>query len=144
MQILVKVGQSSIQFDTKNSKIKIETNGDMHHVEIRGVVMKQLKFSDMSGWAIIICRDCGYEDKNVTVAIMTYDETLGGRVVANGYQCQSCGAFAELAGHAPLWGDNTSVACIPCECGGELHCEKPLFCPECRSKSLRGRTTAMT
>ena len=143
MLILVKVGQSSIQFDTKNSKIQIETNGDMHHVEIRGVVMKQLKFSDMSGWAIITCHDCGYEDKNVTVNILIRNEDLE-RMLGSGYQCQSCGAFAEILGHAPLWGDNTSVACIPCECGGELHCEKPLFCPECRSKSLRGCTTAMT
>jgi len=48
-----------------------------------------------------------------------------------GYQCQSCGKFCTL--------DDFEVKAKPevCSCGGELSRDKALFCPQCKSKSLR-------
>jgi primosomal protein N' len=46
-----------------------------------------------------------------------------------GAQCQNCGKFYEIA-------SRSKQEVTECEYGGKLSREKPIFCPECKSKNM--------
>lgn len=87
-----------------------------------------LYFSWMGGAGTIICCDCSYKEDIVSF-VHGFDD--GG--IANGvtgYQCQSCGKFHSLEDGED--GNNKQ-----CDCGGKLERDKPIFCPECKSKKVQ-------
>jgi len=92
---------------------------------------KQLYYQHMSGQGIISCYDCGY--KNEIVSFLH-----GVNNAACGFQCQGCGSF-----HTLNDSQRTAKPLI-CQCGGELSRDKPIFCPQCKSKSMGYRCTVIT
>jgi len=81
-------------------------------------------YYSMGGAGTISCKDCGYKE-----AITSFVHGISD--AAWGYQCQSCGKFHSL--------NNAQKAAKPltCSCGGELSRDEALFCPQCKSKSMR-------
>jgi hypothetical protein len=83
-----------------------------------------LWFDRMGGAGSIHCRDCQHSEK-VTSFIH------GDNSSHSGVQCQSCGKFTTLNDE-----DQCKESLI-CNCGGKLHREKVIFCPQCKSKNVR-------
>lgn len=83
-----------------------------------------LYFSKMGGEGVFICKDCGYNEE-----ILSFRHAAGSPYqVKIGHQCQSCGKFDKIEL------DNPKEKI--CECGGELHRNKPLFCPKCKTHNV--------
>jgi hypothetical protein len=93
---------------------------------------KQLYYHHMGGQGIISCYDCGYKEDIVSFLHGVND-------AAWGYQCQGCGSFHTL-------NDSPQRAAKPltCSCGEELSRDKPIFCPQCKSKNMGYRCTIIT
>lgn len=80
-----------------------------------------LYFQHIGGTGEIQCLDCNYHKE-----IVSFIHGLNTSIT--GLQCQSCGQFHSITD----WHNN-----IHCDCGGILEKEKPLFCPECKSKRMQ-------
>ena len=80
---------------------------------------RQLYYKHMGGQGTISCYDCGYKSEIVSFL-------HGVNNAVSGYQCQGCGSFQSLKTIKPL----------TCSCGGELSRDKPIFCPQCKSKNM--------
>jgi len=100
-------------------------------VEPTGKEDNQLYYWRITGQGTIFCNDCGYKE-NIVSFIHGMDNS------STGYQCQSCGKFHAL--------DDFEETVMPliCSCGGKLNREIPLFCPQCKSKSMRYDCTIIT
>ena len=83
----------------------------------------------MGGAGTIICNDCDYNEKIVSFIHGDYDADVG-------YQCQSCGKFHTLESHSEQYHMINIVDPLVCSCGGELSCEKSVFCPKCKSNRM--------
>lgn len=87
-----------------------------------------LIFVNMTGAGTITCNDCNYEE-NIIAFTHGFDEN-DCTDSNTGYQCQSCGKFQALTQC------DINEKKFTCECGGLLDREKPLFCPQCKSKNV--------
>lgn len=90
----------------------------------------------MSGAGIISCYDCNYSENIIS---FFHNFNLHGEIsdTHTSLQCQSCGKFHTIKD----WNSNKQILC---DCKGILEREKPLFCPKCRSKSMKYNTLYMT
>jgi hypothetical protein len=81
-------------------------------------------YQHVEGTGTIFCYDCDYNEDIVFFLHGINDADWG-------YQCQSCGKFHTL--------NNSQKTAKPlvCSCGGQLSREEALFCPQCKSKSIR-------
>lgn len=84
----------------------------------------QLYHHQMGGAGTIFCKNCGYKE-DITSFIHGFNDA------DTGYQCQSCGKFHTLNDF------EEKAKPLSCSCGGELSRDKALFCPQCKSKSMR-------
>ncbi|CCG53713.1 Protein of unknown function [Flavobacterium indicum GPTSA100-9 = DSM 17447] len=81
------------------------------------LVDHRLTFSKMGSIGEFSCLKCYH-----TEMVASYTR------LSEGYQCQSCGKFHNI---------ERSVELPTCNCGGELERNKPLFCPKCKSFSVK-------
>ena len=81
-----------------------------------------LYFVKMGGEGTIICCDCGFSEQIIS-SWHGFDDNY------TGYQCQSCGKLYALSGR-----DEKNIS--QCDCKGTLEREKPIFCPQCKSKNI--------
>ena len=108
-----------------------------HKYEPVKEVDTNLYFVRMGGSGTIHCCDCGYKEDIVSFIHGNYDASVG-------YQCQSCGKFHALHSHSEKYHTINIVDPLICSCSGQLSCEKPLFCPQCKSKSMKYDCGIMT
>ena len=83
-----------------------------------------LYHQQMGGAGTISCYNCGYKE-SITSFIHGINDA------DTGYQCQLCGNFFTLND------SQKTTKPLVCSCGGELSRDKALFCPQCKSKSMR-------
>lgn len=84
-----------------------------------------LWFDRMGGAGSIHCRDCQHSEK--VTSFIHY----GNRSSHSGFQCQSCGKFTTLND------EEQRKESLICDCGGKLHRDKVIFCPQCKSENVR-------
>lgn len=86
-------------------------------------------FRYMGGSGYIKCKDCDYQEGVLSFLHWLIDPEDRSLYSISGYQCQSCGKFHEIR-------DSQETDDMKCECGGELSRDKPIFCPQCKSKNV--------
>ena len=122
--------QRGVQYEDyiKSFWHSLDANGNPQFEKERD---KQLYYHIMGGQGTISCYDCGYKEDIVSFL-------HGVNNAVSGYQCQGCGSFQSL--------NDSQRAAKPltCSCGGELSRDKPIFCPQCKSKNMGYRCTIIT
>lgn len=85
-----------------------------------------LYYRHVGGSGTIHCNTCGFSEKFIGFLHGFGPNSWN----SSGFQCQACGKF-----HGVEYDMNNSKG-RKCECGGDLSREKPIFCPECKSKNM--------
>ena len=94
----------------------------------------------LGGAGTIHCKDCDHKE-SITSFIHGIEKVEEGHPMAwvgsieigwTGYQCQSCGQFCTLSDTDKAKKEHP----LTCSCGGELNRDKPVFCPQCKSRSM--------
>jgi len=99
----------------------------------------KLYFYKMGGSGELHCKLCNHTEDIISFA-HGYEHSPGTRRChTGGYQCEDCGKFHTINGYE---GERDIVK--NCECGGKLHNDKPLFCPNCKSQSIGFRLRYLT
>lgn len=93
------------------------TENNKTYVNELVLVDHSLTFSKMGSIGELRCLKC-----NHTEMVASYTR------LGEGYQCQSCGKFHNIKRNAEL---------PICDCGGELDRDKPVFCSNCKSFSVK-------
>jgi hypothetical protein len=88
-----------------------------------------LWFQYMGGCGSIHCLDCHHGEK-VTSFIHKFNSSR------SGFQCRICGKFTSLIGGGRTKANQYKER-LTCDCGGTFDREKPIFCPQCKSRNLR-------
>lgn len=94
-----------------------------------------LYFRNMFGAGMIHCLSCGHQEW-ITSFTHGFNEKGGICDGIDGYQCQSCGKFHALDFEKQIEKKQQNIKSF-CNCGGELENNKPLFCPQCKSKNVK-------
>lgn len=87
---------------------------------------KFLYFDYIAGIGDFFCRNCTYS-RGLTSAIHGF---MGKNNYLVAFQCQECGNFTTISND--LDNENGRL----CTCGGQLSRDKPIFCPQCKSKDV--------
>ena len=119
-----------IPFITKHYEKKRTLQDDMKCK----IINLYLYFRNMGGAGTINCLSCGHQEW-ITSFIHGFNEN-GVCDGVEGYQCQSCGKFRALDFEKQIEKERQNIKSY-CDCGGELEKNKPLFCPQCKSKNVK-------
>ncbi len=115
------------KYPAKNSHPTVE------HIDQPYVLKDELSLSKCCGGGIILCKECGFEEK---IIAGVHHQTDGDYRL--GYQCQKCGKFIAIL-------DPFKYEKLPkCDCGGELSQENLVFCSKCGSKNVYYKMTYIT
>lgn len=112
-----------LPFLIKSDMKRIEYEKAERNTNSNKEVNKNLFFWKMGGAGNVLCLNCGCTEDIVSFI-------HGINTSSTGLQCQLCGQFHSVSN----WEGSDEVLC---ECGGVLEREKPIFCPECKSKNMR-------
>jgi len=116
---------------TLDLKIKNKKNKN----EYIKYVDTNLYFRHMGGAGTIYCCDCQYSEEITSHLHGIEFDDYGFEIEAysSGYQCQSCSKFYTLHYNEVKELEESDKQC---ECGGKLEDDKPILCPQCKSKKV--------